>query len=355
MTRRPDAPLGVVGLSYRTTPLEIRSRLAIPADAIPAILAAARSRGLAECVVLSTCNRTEIYFAGDPLIAVRLLAESAGLSSRDVAPYLYRHVGPEVVHHLFRVASGLDSAVLGETEIVAQVKDAWQVATAAGSVKDRLGPLSQRALSVSKRIRTETDLCRNVTSTGSLAIRRVRARLGSLEDRSLLLLGAGRIAERISKDLRGTGVHLTVLNRTESRAGELANRYGGHAGPLDDLESHLVHADAVLATLGSPYPILTREVVARAMRARNSRPLLIVDLGVPQNYETNPRTPGVEVVHLDELVAVCTANAELRSAALPAALDIVEAEVRRYLDGMVIRNAYRSAREPVLALAAGAC
>jgi len=335
------APFGVVGLNHRTAPLTVRSRVGVSPDAVPEFLAAAREFGLAECAVLSTCNRTELYFSGGEMDEVAaFLAHQAGIPVEELRPHLYEKHCVCAACHLFRVAAGLDSAVLGETEIVAQVKEAWRAATEAGTAGPMIDLLFQRSLESSKRIRTETDLCRTVTSTGSLAVRTVQARLGDLTDRRLVVLGAGKIADRILKDLRVLGArNVRVLNRTHERAVELAERCGATAVPLNRMECEVAQADAVFATVGAATPILTQDVLGAVSEAREGAALLIVDMGVPPNVEMGALPTGIDVVDLDRLVAACAANSEIRLSAIPLALEILDHELARFGEALVERAA----------------
>lgn len=323
------APFGVVGLSHRTAPLEMRSRVSLPTEEIPAFLELARANGVPECVVLSTCNRTEVYFSGAEAETVRtLLAGFAEVPLAELRPYLYEKPCVCAACHLFRVASGLDSAVLGETEIVAQVKESWRIATEAGTTGPIVDLLLQRSLEASKRIRTETELCRNVTSTGSLAVREAEQRVGSLVNRRLLVLGAGKIAERVLRELESRGAtNVRLVNRTFERAQALAEGRTAVAAPFESLAEELRQADVVFATVGAAIPVLSRDLLARA---RNGRALTIVDLGVPPNVEIGPLPSGVEVVDLDAILAGCAQNSERRLAAVPSALQILEAELGRF-------------------------
>ncbi|AIE84303.1 glutamyl-tRNA reductase [Fimbriimonas ginsengisoli Gsoil 348] len=322
------APFGVVGLSHRTAPLEVRSRVTIPPDAIPDFLALAKANDVPECVVLSTCNRTEIYYSGTEAEVVRtLLAGYAEVPLEELRPFLYEKGCVCAACHLFRVTSGLDSAVLGETEIVAQIKEAWRSGTT-GPVLDLL---FQRGLETSKRIRTETELCRNVTSTGSLAVREAEHRIGSLKDRRSLVLGAGKIAERVVRELRSReSCDVRIVNRTFSKADLLADKPGFEAVPFDFLHAELLEADVVFATVAATAPILSRELIGQLSEARQGRPLVVIDLGVPPNVENGSLAIGIDVVNLDEITAGCAENSERRMAAIPFALEILEEELGRF-------------------------
>lgn len=320
--------VSLVGLSYRTADVSIRSRVSLSGDRLERFLDLLREHGIMEAVVLSTCNRTEIYaVGGESDHVVRLLAQSAGMAEAELAPLLYRKAGTCAACHLFRVVSGLDSAVLGETEIVAQVKSAVREAGYPGPT---LELLFQRALAASKRVRTETELCRNVTSLGSLAVREAQKQGGALRNRKVLVLGAGQIAERVAKELKAVGAtDVTFLNRTPERAEELARRFGFSAGPLMNLTMELAAADVVFATATAPTPLITAE------NAPAERDTVFIDLGIPANIDL----PDARTLDVDELAATCAKNAEARNAAIPSAMGILESELERFLVTLSERRA----------------
>lgn len=326
------APFGVVGLNHRTAPIEIRSRVAITPDATESFLQEGLELGLNECVVLSTCNRTEVYFVGGCReVVVDMLARRAGMTTEELQPYLYSKSCVCAACHIFRVISGLDSAVLGETEIVAQVKDAWRLAGEAEVSGPMLDLLFQRGMEASKRVRTETDLCRTVTSTATLAVREAKRRRGDLTDAKVVVLGAGKIAERILRELRLEGV--CVVNRTLENAERLAAEHNGTSAPFSDLEAVLSTADVVFTTLG-----VEQAVIELGLTARLGRRLLAIDMGVPPNVGSGCENH-IDVVRLDDLLSTSEANAELRNAAIPAALSIVEEELGRLASAMAERSA----------------
>lgn len=329
----PEGPF-VIGLNHRTSSLDLRSRLAAGYGEGKTLLAAALEHGLSEVAILSTCNRFEVYAAGKPETAITLLAAHTGVPAEELRAHLYVKHGRCAACHLFRVAAGLDSAVLGETEIVAQVKKAWRDARDARSNGAFIDLVFPRGLETSKRVRTETELCRNVTSPVTLGVRRVDQAVGGLAGCRLLILGAGMVAERVLKDLPASA-DARVLNRTFSRAADLAARHDATAVESENLEAELIAADAVFATLGAPTPLLTQDLLARVALAREGRVLPIVDFGVPANVEgCDP-----QVISLADLTDACAANLENRLAAVPAAMDILEEELGRYEDAQAKRRA----------------
>ncbi|MGV3618412.1 MAG: glutamyl-tRNA reductase [Fimbriimonas sp.] len=320
--------LRLLGLNFRSADVSLRSRVALAGPRLQQFLLSLREHGVAEAIVLSTCNRTEIYTVGGeapPLI--ELLSNAAGVSAAELWTHAYQKGGGCAACHLFRVASGLDSAVLGETEIVAQVKAAWRDGGFPGPTLDLL---FQRALEASKRVRSETALCRNVTSVGSLAVREAQRHVGPLTDRAVLLLGAGQIAERVAKELSALGVRrVTVLNRTVERGTEVADRFGFASGPLEDLPAALADVDVVFATATAPGPLITVD------NAPIGRDPLFVDLGIPRNIDV----PGRRTLDIDSLAAQCAENADARNAAIPDALGILDAELERLLVSLTERQA----------------
>ena len=327
-----QAPIGVVGISHHSAPLAIRSRVRLAGDDVAGFLALAKERGVPECVVLSTCNRVEVYFSGtEPDTARQLLAECSDLTLRELGTHLFEKSCVAVADHLFQVAAGMDSAVLGETEIVAQVKSAWRLASEHGTSGPMLDLLFQRALEAGKRVRSETDLCRNVMSTGSMAVKVAGRRTGGYADTTVVILGAGKIAERIAKDLRrANAASVLILNRTRVRAEDLAAKHGFESDDLAALEARVAQADVVFTTLSAPLPILSGEVLRRIERARGGRPLTIVDLGVPPNADREALCADFELIDLEMLTQECVTNSDRRSAAMPAALEIVDEELLRF-------------------------
>jgi glutamyl-tRNA reductase len=328
-------PFGVVGLSYRTASLDLRGRASLAGDAATRFLGMLREHGVAEAMVLSTCNRTEVYFAHpDEQLVIRLFAAAAKTDIAEIQPHLYLKKSLCAACHLFRVASGLDSQVLGETEIVAQVKQAWKNAEAFGSCGPGLGLLLQRSMEVNKRVRTETDLCKGVTSTATLAVMQAQQHLGTLQGKRVLLLGAGQIAERVCKDLLPLAIgSLTILNRSADKAQRLADYYGGTAAGLDSLVDAITDSDVVITALSTPCAVVTNEVMARSGRDQH----LLIDLGVPANVEVD--MPGVQVINIDGLSAACSENLGRRMSAVPVALDILDAELQRLRNDLTTRSA----------------
>lgn len=336
-----QAPFGVVGLSHKTTPLELLSILGLTKEQLAGFLAKARLAGLAECIVLSTCNRVEIYFAGgDGNVAIKLLAEHAGVDPDTLKPHLYNQACFCAACHLFRVTSGLDSAVLGETEIVAQVKEARAISEREGMVGPMLDLLFKRAMEANKRIRTETNLCKSVVSVASLAVREATAEAGPLETKTVALLGAGKMAARLAKEITLTRRAKTiVLNRSLENARELAKPMNAEARSLSELEFTIAESDVVFAAVGAGRSVLDPSDLAKAMAGRVARPLIVVDLGVPANVAPGTLPENVKVIGLEELSSKSAANAESRTGSVQPSIDILEEELERFGEALIERAA----------------
>jgi glutamyl-tRNA reductase len=340
--------LALVGGTHRTVPLALRERLAFSADQAAEALARFRDRFPGrEGVLLSTCNRVEFYAAGDrePAPAeeemLAFLAECRGLDAGLLAPVLARRRDDAVVRHLFAVASGLDSMVLGEPQILAQVKQAWTLAQESRTAGPLTGEMFQAALRTAKRVATETALGRERVSIPSVAVADFAAGVFErFDDKRVLLVGAGKMAAETLRYLREAGGRdVTVVNRTAGRAVELAARLGARPGRFDELAAELAAADLVVSTTGASEPVVSLEMFARAEAAREGRPLVVLDLAVPRDFD--PRIggrPGVWLYSIDDLAKACDANRERRRGELPAAQAIVEEEARRFMGDLHHRS-----------------
>jgi glutamyl-tRNA reductase len=289
----------VTGISHKTASLGLRERLALdPEQALELERRLLERAGVCEAVALSTCNRTELYmYARDSLAArqaaVELFAETAAASPRELEPSIYSHSGDGAIAHLFRVTSSLDSMVLGEYQIVAQLKDAYQAACEGGCTSVVFNRLFRHALEVGKRVRTETAIGEKPVSISSAAVELALQVFGRFKDHTALIVGAGETSELTATHLRAHGVReMLVTNRTYASAEEMAGRVGGRAVPFEDLEAHLTAADIVISSTSAPHYVVTRERVERAMRGRRGRPLFFIDIAVPRDLDP-------EITHLD--------------------------------------------------------
>jgi glutamyl-tRNA reductase len=338
-----DPALVVVGVSHRNSPLRIRETLAFARDDLPAALKRFRGEaGLSEVMILSTCNRVEVYAAGGAAeaqtIASILRAQSCARGR--IVPILHRLTGEAAVRHAFRVAAGLDSMVLGEPQILGQLKEAYQAAETAGTLGGMLEGVRQRSLSAAKRVRTETGIGRHAVSVSHVAVELARKIFGTLEGRRVLLVGAGKMSRLAATRLVREGARATVLGRTFARTEELAAALGGRAAGLEDLRGELSEADIVIASTGAPGLVVHRDVVEAARAARRGRPLFLIDIAVPRDVDPAVRSlSGVFLYDLDDLRSVADANLRERQREAAAAEALVEAEVGEFLAGQRTRRA----------------
>jgi glutamyl-tRNA reductase len=333
----------VVGLSHRSAPVEVRERFATGAEILSEVLARLAARKeLREVLFLSTCNRVEVWAspagpardASDAaLVAVRdVLARHGGLASpEELAPYIYEVDGEDAVKHIFRVAASLDSMVLGEPQILGQVKEAYLAAKTAGTLSNMLGRCVHHAFTVAKRVRTETQLGAGTVSISSVAVDLARRIFGELTKRTVLLVGAGEMAEAAAKSL-GKGAHaIRVCNRSFDRGAALARDFGGAAAQWEMLEDELAVADIVVASTASPTYVVTREMVKRVMKARKGRTLFFIDIAVPRNVEPTVHSiDNVYVFNVDDLEQEVAEGLKNRQGEAAAAEGIVGAELEQF-------------------------
>ena len=326
--------LWVLGLNHQTAPVDLRERVAFDAGALPAALASLRALPeVSEAAVLSTCNRTELYaIAHDGNALARWLSTHAeGLDA-----YLYRHSDAEAVRHLFRVATGLDSMVLGEPQILGQVKEAWVAAREHGALGNRLDRLFQQTFAVAKRARTDTRVGANSVSVASTAVRLAQNSFARLDESTVLLIGAGETIELAARHLsEGKVRRLLIANRTVAHAQELAMRHGGYALPLTELERQLAEADVVFSATASREPVVTHAHVAAALGKRRHKPMLLFDLAVPRDIE--PEVAQLDDAYLytiDDLERAVEDNRRGRREAAEAAEALIELQVARYVENL---------------------
>ena len=339
-------PVVVIGLNHRTVPLELLERVAVPADRLPKVLHDLCSRpNVAEAVVLSTCNRTEVYvvaerFHGAYQDVRDVLGELSHLAPEAFNHHLYSYFDDEAVSHLFAVASGLDSAVLGETEILGQVKEAWEQAQVEGAARASCNRLFRHALEVGKRARTETAISRHTTSVSQAAVAMAVEHLGGLRGRRVMVVGAGEMGEGMATALAGRGTAGTlVANRTPARAAEVAARVGGHAIALGEVPEAMVDVDVLLTSTGSATVLFTADDIADVMARRADRPLLVVDIAVPRDVDSGvAHVPGVTLRDLDDLREFAARGMAERQSEAAEVRRIVADEVNRYLDEALARS-----------------
>jgi glutamyl-tRNA reductase len=322
----------VVGLSHRTAPVEVRERLAVAPNRIEQELREIAANGrLDEALLISTCNRVELYAtSANPIAASRVAKEALArrLPKTADVDVLYQERGVDVVRHIFRVASSLDSLVVGEPQILGQVKEAFEAAKGAGTMGTLLGRCFTQAFATAKRVRSETGNAEGTVSISSIASELAQKIFGNLEGRRTLLLGAGEMGEAAARSLRQTGTNLHVMNRSEDRARALAEACGGRAVPYERLTMEVADADVVIASTASPQFILTPELMKSVIRTRRRRPLFVIDIAVPRNVD--PRVGNMDnvfVYDVDDLQQVAEENLAARAREVELAERIVEQEV----------------------------
>ncbi len=337
----------VIGVNHRTGPLSLLERVTVAPDALPkAVHGLVARENVREAVVLSTCNRTEVYavaerFHGAYADIRDFFCELGGLDPDELHPHLYSQHDDAAVAHLFEVAAGLDSAVLGESEILGQVRAAWELAQVEGGARATLNLLFRHALETGKRARTETGIGRSTASISHAAVEMAAERLGSLSGHRVVVVGAGEVGEGVALALAGAGAaDIAVLNRSVSRGEALAARVGGRVAPLSHLLDELVAADVVLTCTGAGSVVVEHDTVARAARRRSGRPLLVVDLAVPRDVEHSVGSvDGVTLLDLDDLRDWAARGLEQRAAEAATVREILGEEVERYLVEATARQA----------------
>ena len=328
--------LFVLGINHQTAPVSLRERVAFSGDAIPAALDALRGLpSVHEVALLSTCNRTELYaIADDDAVALADWLATHPDDAGDLHAYLYRHADADAVRHLFRVATGLDSLVLGEPQILGQVKDAWATARASGSLGNQLDRLFQQAFATAKRARTDTRIGANPVSVASTAVRLAQESFARLDDSTVLLIGAGETIELAARHLvQAKTKRLLIANRTLAHAQDLATRHGGYALALTELDRHLAEADVVISATAARDPILHKAQVAAALASRRHRPMLLLDLAVPRDIASDvAELKDIFLYTVDDLERAIEDNRRSRREAANEAEAIVELQVARFVE-----------------------
>ncbi len=330
-------PLIALGLNHLTAPVSLREQVAFDADAAgTALLELTREPGVEEAMILSTCNRTELYVgvtAGAEHIPQDWLSRHHRLTPGKLDEFLYRHDEHHAVRHMFRVATGLDSMVLGEPQILGQVKDAYQQARGAQTLRAPLDRLLQYTFAVAKRVRTDTRIGAHTVSVAFTAVRLAEQVFADLKQACVLLIGAGDTIELAARHLADKQVRrLIVANRTLESAQDLAGRYGGYAISLTDLPLHLADADIMISSTASRQPVVTRTMVEQAISTRRRKPMFMVDIAVPRDIEASVgELPDVYLYGIDDLHHVIDDNRRSRAAAASEAEAIIDLQVDRYM------------------------
>ncbi len=327
-SRRPNTKIFAAGLSYKTAPVEIRERLASPLSRLHCTACRVKiGAGLSEIVLLSTCNRVEIYAVAEKVPAAADLFRLLHADGPDLTPHLYLREGPDALRHLFSVAGGLDSMVLGETEITGQVKQAYQTACTLKLTGKVLNRVFQKALQTAKEIRTRTPIGRGATSVGSAAVELAEKIFGAdLAKQTIMIIGAGKMGEACVRHLAKKG-NRTVLvsNRSIARAEALASEFGGRAILLDDCLPAMAEVDIVVSSTGCPGTVLSRRDIEGVMKARRNRPLVLIDIAVPRDIEPEAHAiNGVYLYNIDDLEALVRENVRYREQALDQCHSIIE-------------------------------
>jgi len=327
-----------LGLNHLTAPLDVREQVAFAPETMPDALSdLARQPGVNEALILSTCNRTELYVDIEPGAETApqdwLLAHHR-LDARKLDEFLYRHAEDAAVRHLFRVATGLDSMVLGEPQILGQVKDAYQHARVAGTLRAPMERLLQQTFAVAKRVRTDTRIGANPVSVAFTAVRLAERLFADLREACVLLIGAGETIELAARHLAESHVRrLIVANRTLENAQSLASRFAAYAIALADLPRHLAEADIVISSTASREPVLSKAMVSDAILARRRKPMFLVDIAVPRDIDASvAELEDVYLYTIDDLRSIIDVNLRSRRAAALEAEALIDLQVTHYLD-----------------------
>ncbi len=338
----------VLGLNHRTAPVEVRERIVFSAERLPHALADLRALpGVNEALIVSTCNRTEVYAVGatGETVSGWLVAESGGDTA--LADCLYRIEGPDAVRHAFSVAAGLDSMVLGEPQILGQLKDAYRAAQQAGTAGSLLNRLFQTTFAVAKRVRTQTAIGAAAVSVASAGIQLARRVFAGFDRHTALLVGAGEMIGLTARHLHAQGIgRLIIANRSTNRAERIADGLPASVIRLDALAVHLPQADLVVSSTARPGHVIQFEDVVRALDERRHRPMFMLDLAVPRDID--PRVGALEDVYLytiDDLRQVMDENVRAREAEAAVARRLIDADVAAFMASLKVRDAAPAIRE----------
>ncbi len=349
--------LFALGINHETAPVAVRERVAFSSEELPRALADLKADvGLTEAAIISTCNRTEIYGSAEQDLSERAVAwlhRSRGLDPNRLTPFLHTFTQLQAVRHLLRVASGLESMVLGEPQILGQVKEAYLLAKHAGTLGSSFNRLFEHTFQVAKRVRTDTQIGHSSVSVAAAAVKLAKQIFGDLSQETVLLIGAGETIELTARHLSNHGVRrLIVANRSLERAELLASRFSGYAVALGALDQHLAQADIVITSTAAQTPILSKEALVRALKERRHKPICIIDLAVPRDVE--PSASELEDIYLytvDDLAQVVEQGSNLRREAAIEAAEIIEVQSVHYLswlkslDANAVIRALRSRTE----------
>jgi glutamyl-tRNA reductase len=346
-------PILTLGLNHNSAPVSIREKLSFPSDRLHlALKGLIELPSVSEAAILSTCNRTELYCGfnhdnGDQSELIDWIAREQQLKRDDFSAFLYTHAGADTIRHMFRVACGLDSMVLGEPQILGQMKTAYQVAYEAGTLGKTLGRLFQHTFTAAKKVRTDTAIGSSPVSVAFAAVRLAQRIFDRLQDQTAVLIGAGETIELAARHLHQQGVgEIIIANRTFDRAHTLAVQFDGFAIALSELPHHLSKADIVVSSTGSQLPILGKGSVESAIKARKRKPMLMVDLAVPRDIEPEvAQLPDVYLYTVDDLRSIVDDNLKSRQDAARQAEEIIDTEVQHFLGWLRSLGATETIRE----------
>ncbi len=337
-------PIVLVGLSHKTAPVELREKVCMPDMALPDQLARLKSPPVPECVIVSTCNRVEVLAhcpeAHAGITAIKqYLAAGSGIAFSDVEPHFYTLAGSKAIQHIFRVASSLDSMMVGEPQILGQIKNAFAAASKEGATGVVLNRLMHKAFSVAKRVKTETQIARYAVSISYAAVELAKKIFDDLSEKTVMLIGAGEMSELAARHLMDHGAkRLLVTNRTYSRAVELAEEFSASAIRFEDFTDSLIRTDIIISSTGSPTYILGHQQVKTVLYERRNKPMFMIDIAVPRDLDPAiNRLSNVYLYDIDDLQAVIDTNIQERRKEAEKADEIVLAEVgtfERWLDSL---------------------
>lgn len=345
--------MGIItlGLNHTSAPVSVRERLVIPEERIrEALQGLIRIPNVVEAAILSTCNRTELYAGVDARteeVLIDWMADEHGLRREDFQPYLYRHSDTDTIRHIFRVASGLDSMILGEPQILGQMKSAYQRANEAGTLGKTLGKLFQRSFTAAKKVRTDTAIGSSPVSVAFAAVKLAQRIFDDLAHQTAILIGAGETIELTARHLTENRIgELIIANRTYDKAHALAQRFNGFAISLSELPRHLARADIIVSSTASQLPILGKGSVESSLKARKHKPVFMVDLAVPRDIEAEvEQLQDVYLYTVDDLRHVVEENLKSRQEAAKQAEEIIDIEVDHFLAWLRAQGASDTIRD----------
>ena len=325
----------LLGLNHKTAPIELRERLAVaPHDLEEATRSLVQAPGVLEGMILSTCNRVELLTSQQPDAPhlLEFIGDYFRIEPKLLAPHIYEYRQEEAVRHLFRVACSLDSMVIGEPQILGQVKSSYLAARSAGAIRGHLDKVLQRAFVIAKRVRSETQIGTSAVSIASVAVELARKIFGSLEEKKVLLVGAGKMSEQAARHLMNQGAGaVLVANRTYERAEQMAQRFGGRAIRFEELYSSADQADIIITSTGSARPVFRREHAHQFMQQRRGRPMFFIDIAVPRDVDPEVnKLDGIFLYDLDDLQSVAGSHLKERSREAELAEAMILAEVNKY-------------------------